>query len=276
MQYQQYAIEMELTGISRKQAAETISAVFDKPFAYDNSQNIYTIKDDFARDWKIEKADGITNQKYAGDRIIGANYMYAVKISSPLLYQQDFEEVSAILDRLRDSGAITNDTTKLSINIKGKPHAEKSLQNLANLMESKGELIFKAIQSKNQRQPALTTVNGEPVIRFAMFNSSLSADRVQSCVQLASAINHLSIKQNSISPKANDSPNEKFTFRTWLIRLGMVGAEYKNTRAILLKNLVGNTAWKNPEMAPRLRSSAPEPEALIQTELQKGMVFGSM
>lgn len=45
------------------------------------------------------------------------------------------------------------------------------------------------------------------------------------------------------------SDNEKYTFRTWLLRLGMIGEEFKTARQHLLKNLEGNIAWKDPAQA---------------------------
>lgn len=37
--------------------------------------------------------------------------------------------------------------------------------------------------------------------------------------------------------------------RTWLIRIGLNGQEFKNCRKHLLSHLEGNIAWKNPEQA---------------------------
>lgn len=47
------------------------------------------------------------------------------------------------------------------------------------------------------------------------------------------------------------STNEKYTFRTWLLRLGMIGDEFKTARKFLLENLEGGIAWKDPEQAVR-------------------------
>ena len=47
------------------------------------------------------------------------------------------------------------------------------------------------------------------------------------------------------------SDNEKYTFRTWLLRLGLIGDEFKTARHHLLKNLDGNIAWKDPAQAER-------------------------
>jgi hypothetical protein len=45
--------------------------------------------------------------------------------------------------------------------------------------------------------------------------------------------------------KKTEVENEKYAFRCFLIRLGFVGTEYKAERKTLLKNLSGNSAFKN-------------------------------
>ena len=44
--------------------------------------------------------------------------------------------------------------------------------------------------------------------------------------------------------KTGISENPAFTFRTFLLRLGLIGTEYKNVRAHLLENLPGDKAWR--------------------------------
>ena len=39
--------------------------------------------------------------------------------------------------------------------------------------------------------------------------------------------------------------NEKYAFRCFLLRLGLIGNEYKVTRKILMKNLSGNASFKS-------------------------------
>ena len=41
------------------------------------------------------------------------------------------------------------------------------------------------------------------------------------------------------------SDNELFTFRVWLVRLGLNGPEFKETRDKLLQNLDGDRAWRH-------------------------------
>lgn len=46
---------------------------------------------------------------------------------------------------------------------------------------------------------------------------------------------------------AQDHPveNEKYAFRTWLLRLGLIGPEYKGARKVLLENLTGSSAFRD-------------------------------
>ena len=44
--------------------------------------------------------------------------------------------------------------------------------------------------------------------------------------------------------KTEITENPAFTFRTFLLRLGLIGPEYKNVRKHLLANLEGDRAWR--------------------------------
>lgn len=45
------------------------------------------------------------------------------------------------------------------------------------------------------------------------------------------------------------SENPRYTFRTWFIRIGLNGHEFKNCRKHLLSHLEGNIAWLHQEDA---------------------------
>ena len=59
--------------------------------------------------------------------------------------------------------------------------------------------------------------------------------------------------QKSASPRVTQSENPRYTFRCWLIRIGLNGDEYKNCRKHLLSHLEGNIAWLHPEDAIKQR-----------------------
>lgn len=52
------------------------------------------------------------------------------------------------------------------------------------------------------------------------------------------------IQQRSAVMRKTESENELFTFRVWLVRLGLNGEEFKTTQDHLLANLDGDRAWR--------------------------------
>lgn len=86
-------------------------------------------------------------------------------------------------------------------------------------------------------------------IEFRLFNGTLHAGKIRSYIVLCLAISHQALNQKSASPRRTHTNNEKYTFRCWLLRLGLIGDEFKNCRMHLMKSLDGNSAWRNPRVA---------------------------
>ncbi|MBC2722019.1 virulence-related protein [Desulfosporosinus sp.] len=82
-------------------------------------------------------------------------------------------------------------------------------------------------------------------ITFKFFEGELEPDRLKAYTDLVTLINKnaQTLKHASMKPTITDNP--KFSFRTWLLRLGMIGGEYKSTRKVLLANLSGNSAFRD-------------------------------
>lgn len=103
----------------------------------------------------------------------------------------------------------------------------------------------------NSRYHALNlhSVFSKGTIEFRLFNGTLHAGKIKSYIQLSLAISHQALTQTKSSRIKTQSTNEKYTFRTWLLRLGLIGSEFKTARTHLLSNLEGCIAWKNPNQA---------------------------
>ena len=50
-------------------------------------------------------------------------------------------------------------------------------------------------------------------------------------------------KSASARPQQNENP--KYAMRTWLLRLGFIGEEFKTAREVLTKRLDGDTAFRH-------------------------------
>ncbi len=51
--------------------------------------------------------------------------------------------------------------------------------------------------------------------------------------------------RNLVTAKEKITNNDKYAFRCFLLRLWFIGAEFKDERKILLRNLSGNSAFKS-------------------------------
>lgn len=95
----------------------------------------------------------------------------------------------------------------------------------------------------------LHSVFQKGTIEFRLFNGTLHAGEIKSYIQFCLAISHQALTQKKASRRKTQTTNEKYTFRTWLLRLGLIGDEFKTARYHLLKNLDGCIAWKDPAQA---------------------------
>ncbi len=97
-------------------------------------------------------------------------------------------------------------------------------------------------------------------VEYRMFNSTLHAGRVKAYIHLALGISSQALEQRGSQMRKTQSDNPAFTFRTWLLRMGMIGEEYKNTRDHLLASLPGNRAWRYDKDHYEKSNTRREPE----------------
>lgn len=91
----------------------------------------------------------------------------------------------------------------------------------------------------------LHAVFNKGTLEWRCFESTLHAGQVRANITLALAISAQAINQKYTQMRKTPvTENPAFTFRTFLLRLGLIGPEYKNVREHLLKNLEGDRAWR--------------------------------
>ena len=72
----------------------------------------------------------------------------------------------------------------------------------------------------------------------------LHAGELKAYIQLCLAMSELAKEVKYASPEPQQTENEKYAFRCWMLRLGFIGDEFKTAREILLRNMEGNSAWR--------------------------------
>jgi len=82
-------------------------------------------------------------------------------------------------------------------------------------------------------------------VEFRYFNSTLHAGKIKSYIQFCLAVSAQAICQKSSKASKSQTENAKYSFRCWLLRLGMIGEEFATARLHLMKNLEGDSSFRN-------------------------------
>jgi hypothetical protein len=298
MKEQRFGIEIEMTGLSRQRAAESLAEYFGRPFSVDGGYyGEYSVLDSQNRRWKVMSDGSITTQKKEGRSVVPADSAYSVELVSPICRYEDIETIQEIVRKLREAGMLVNKSCGIHIHLDASPHNANTLRNITNIMASKEDLIYKAMQVEvarerqyckkveqdfldelNRKKPRtldevsriwyngsdgsrqhyhdsryhclnLHSVFQKGTVEFRLFNSTAHAGKIKAYIQVCLAISAQALNQRCASRQKTQSTNEKYTFRTWLLRLGLIGDEYKTARLHLLEHLDGCIAWKDPAQA---------------------------
>lgn len=77
----------------------------------------------------------------------------------------------------------------------------------------------------------------------------LHAGQLKSYIQLCLALSQMAKEVRTASPKPQQNENPKYAMRTWLLRLGFIGDEFKTARDILTRRLAGDASFRNGRAA---------------------------
>jgi hypothetical protein len=77
-------------------------------------------------------------------------------------------------------------------------------------------------------------------------NASLHAGEVRAQIVLALAISNAAMTKKYCSPHISQSDNMRYSFRVWLLNLGLIDDEFKNCRTHLLKPFGGQYCMAAP------------------------------
>ena len=79
--------------------------------------------------------------------------------------------------------------------------------------------------------------------------NGLHAGQLKSYIQLCLALSQMAKEVRSASPKPQQTENPKYAMRTWLLRLGFIGDEFKTARELLTRRLDGDAAFRSGRAA---------------------------
>ena len=167
------------------------------------------------------------------------------------------------LEQIKET-SLEDEFTQIEIAFPLEGHDARSIRNLLNMIYSKETLIKKvyaledtivekevidAISSLEDLDEILKLINENNCKGISFEDEKITFKFIKGDIKISSEFLSLLIKKAKelkyATSKQVETDNDKYSFRTWLIRLGMVGADYKEHRKFLLSKLEGSSAFRN-------------------------------
>lgn len=208
-------IELGLTGNDRKELVKAVSEIIGVPAEY---QYMPTCAYIIGRDYTITKEGNLEISDSA-----------------------DSKEKEHLLSELKNRGysiSFEEESNSLTVEMPLKLVDDSTIDRLRKIVENKGELFKAAFNTYN-----LDIIVDEEKVCFPWFTVEEYDDTNAYC-KFISMLCEFAKNQSRINNKPNTTDNPKYTMRCYLLRLGMIGAEYKAVRKVLLRNLSGSSAFR--------------------------------
>lgn len=147
MRTQRFGIEIELTGITREEAAKVIAEYFGTESYYIGTYyKTYGAKDRKGREWKATFDSSIVAQKKICRQVTSAGDEYKCEIVSPILTYDDIPDLQEIIRQLRHKGAFASEKCGIHIHVDASRYTPQTLRNMVNIIASKEDILYRALQ----------------------------------------------------------------------------------------------------------------------------------
>jgi hypothetical protein len=172
-----------------------------------------------------------------------------------------------VLDTLKAEGFAAEDDTesteaekpefeRLSIAYPRAGLSEEAIANIHKMVEAKAPLIKMALGVDE-----LPIEVRDADIIFHWFKPGNSREITDAYSQFVTQICKTAKEKKRVTAAVRDFLNPRFSFRVWLISLGMVGSMFATARRTLCKALPGNAAWSSgidPRRKPNAEAIEPD------------------
>ena len=144
MREQKFGIEIELTGLTRKRAAEVIGKYLGQEPHYDGGYyEEYSVRDEQGRKWKVMYDSSIVAVKKGGG---SAGDEYKVEFVSPICEYADIPTIQELVRQLRHAGAIAGENAGIHVHVNAAPYTRYKRN--ASVAGKMADIAYDALQWK--------------------------------------------------------------------------------------------------------------------------------
>ena len=183
-----FGVEVEMTGITRRQAAEALAAYFGtSPQYLGTYYDTWGVTDPEGKVWKLMSDSSISPEQKTRDgyeplsKEDTAGRERQVEMVTPKLTYAELPKLQECVRRVRKAGAKANTSCGIHVHVDASNHNRQSLKNLIGIMYSKEDILFKALQVNEERAAQWCQKVREPMLRKAR---TLSSDETTDLTQL--------------------------------------------------------------------------------------------
>ena len=178
-----FGVEVELTGITREQAAQALADYFGTESRQgDDYYDSWYVRDEAGKEWRL-----MSDSSIRGEHKVGARYnstsdpRYRVEMVTPKLTYAELPKFQECVRRVRTAGGKVNSSCGIHIHVDAANHNRQSLKNLIGIMYSKEDILFKALQVNESRASRWCQKVREPMLQKAR---KLSSEETKNLTQL--------------------------------------------------------------------------------------------
>ena len=159
MKNQTIGVEIEMTGITRKEAAEAVAKYFGtRVKVLRDGYSSYGAEDKQGRMWKFSYDSSIKAQKKTSEGKIknlgdwDNENDYKVELVTPILKYEDIETLQEIVRTVKEAGAFVNKSGGMHVHIGANGFTAKSLKNLLKYVASREQNFYAAVGTYESRK----------------------------------------------------------------------------------------------------------------------------
>lgn len=221
-------LNFNCTGNERKRLVNAISKITGAPAKYLGAPSFAYQVDYFT----IDRNGGVTFDDRADSE--------EIENLIETLDSQGFKAEPQAVEAPEPVEPVPAEVDGLCISMPASLFTETTLQNLKDIIASKGNLIRKALGVDE-----LPVEVGDTKVSFPWSAGMPTPEEVKAYDHFICALCEMARNQKRVTAKERDTGNDKYAFRCFLLRLGFIGPEFKQERKILLRNLTGSSAFKS-------------------------------
>ena len=167
-----FGVEVEMTGITREQAAQALAEYLGtSPQYLGTYYDTWGVTDPEGKVWKLMSDSSIQPERKTADRYekldeySSEGKEYKVEMVTPKLTYPELLKLQECVRRVRRAGAKVNSSCGIHVHVDAANHNRQSLKNLIGIMYSKEDILFKALQVNEDRAEQWCQKVREPMLR---------------------------------------------------------------------------------------------------------------